>query len=85
LIQDAEKTSHPCGLCIRKPCLSACPVDAFSGDGYDVSACRTHLATGAGQLCIDSGCKARLACPIGRDYVYGPEQMRFHMHAFSGP
>jgi hypothetical protein len=84
LIQEARETSHPCGFCIGRPCLSACPVGAFSGDGHDVRACRTHLAADAGQLCIDGGCKARLACPVGRDYMYGPEPMRFHMRAFSG-
>ena len=83
LIQPSEKLSHPCEACIEKPCLSACPVDAFSDGGYDVAACRSHLKTEAGQTCMTGGCLARLACPIGREYTYEPEQMRFHMQAFA--
>ncbi len=83
-IQEAEEQSHPRDLCIGKPCLSACPVRAFSGEGYDAAACRSHLASGAGGECMGGGCLARLACPVGRDYVYGQEEMRFHMRAFSG-
>jgi ferredoxin len=84
LIQEIEKENHPCDLCIGKPCLSACPVGAFSGQGYDVKGCRTHLSTEAGNECMRGGCKARLACPAGREYVYAPEQMQFHMRAFAG-
>jgi ferredoxin len=84
LIQEAQEKSHPCDLCLGKPCLSACPVNAFSGQGYDVQSCRTHLAAEAGEECMDGGCKARLACPVGRDYVYEPDQMQFHMQAFTG-
>lgn len=83
LIQEAQDQIHPCDLCIGKPCLSACPVSAFSGQGYDVAACRGHLATEAGGQCLVGGCLARLACPVGRDYVYEPEQIRFHMRAFA--
>lgn len=83
LIQEADELNHPCGLCIGKPCLSACPVNAFPQEGYDVVSCRSHLATETGGECMRGGCKARLACPIGRDYVYPPEQMRFHMRAFA--
>jgi hypothetical protein len=83
-IQEAEEDGHPCDQCIGKPCISACPVSAFSGEGYDVGACRSHLATEAGGECMSGGCKARLACPVGRDHMYGPEQTGFHMRAFSG-
>ncbi len=83
LSQKAEKLSHPCDACVEKPCLSACPVEAFSGDGYKVAACRSHLATSLGQPCMGDGCLARRACPVGRDYMYAPEQMRFHMAAFA--
>jgi hypothetical protein len=82
LIQEAQEMSHPCDLCLGKPCFSACPVGAFAVEGYDVAGCRTHLAAEAGNECMNGGCKARLACPVGRDYAYDPEQMRFHMRAF---
>ena len=83
LIQEAQEQRHTCGQCIGKPCLSACPVSAFSGEEYDAGACRSHLSMEADGECMSGGCKARLACPVGRDYVYGPEQMWFHMRAFS--
>ena len=74
--------SHPCDSCKDKPCLRSCPVGAFDGTGYAVGRCRNHLAVPAGQPCMDGGCLARLICPIGRAYAYGPEQQSFHMAAF---
>jgi len=80
----------PCASCAGRPCLSACPVGAFSPKGYDVPACARHLAGSPEPDCMDIGCLARHACPIGRDYRYVPAQARFHMRAFldshrSGP
>lgn len=74
---------HPCDMCLGRPCLSLCPVGAFSEQGFDVAACRGHLETGAGQEgCMAGGCLARDACPVGQDFRYSPEQIRFHMMAF---
>ena len=72
----------PCDSCADRPCLSACPVAAFGEEGYDVPACTAHLRTGAGADCVALGCRARRACPIGRDYVYESAQAEFHMVAF---
>ncbi len=73
----------PCATCADKPCLSACPVDAFDASaGYDVPACTAHIASDAGSTCLETGCLARHACPIGRDYRYAPDQAKFHMAAF---
>jgi ferredoxin len=72
----------PCDSCIGKPCLTACPVGAFAPDGYDVAACAEHLMAPAGGDCMDGGCLARRACPVGTAYRYAPDQMRFHMVAF---
>jgi len=77
-----EPAASPCDGCADKPCLSACPVGAFSGAGYDVAACAGHLAVPAGRDCLAQGCRARLACPVGRDHLYEPAQARFHMAAF---
>lgn len=75
--------SHPCEACADKPCLSACPVDAFSTTGFAVANCRAFVRTPAGlDGCMDSGCLARDACPVGRAYRYGADQIRFHMAAF---
>ncbi len=73
---------RPCDTCPDKPCLSACPVDAFTGEGYDVPACVAHIGSAAGADCMDTSCQARRACPAGRDYLYEPAQARFHMAHF---
>lgn len=72
----------PCETCADRPCLSTCPVGAFRPDGYDVPGCVGHIDSSAGRDCLDGGCLARRACPIGRQYHYAPEQMNFHMDAF---
>ena len=74
--------AHPCDSCVEKPCLSTCPVDAFSIDGYDVDACSAHIGSAVGRTCFETGCLARHACPVGRDYAYAPDQAGFHMAAF---
>lgn len=72
----------PCESCADRPCLSACPVVAFDGAGYDVEGCAGHLRSGAGEACFEAACLARRACPVGAEHRYGPEQARFHMRAF---
>ena len=76
-----ERTS-PCESCIERPCLSVCPVRAFSASGYDVERCTAHIASRADAQCLGEGCLARHACPIGRDAAYGAPQAAFHMRAF---
>jgi hypothetical protein len=81
-ISEPARSVHPCDACPEKPCLSACPVDAFSAQGFAVSDCRSHLAAESEPHCMQSGCGARAACPVGN--AYGEEQVRFHMKAYSG-
>lgn len=73
---------HPCPSCTDKPCLSACPVNAFDGTRYDVMACAGHVGSATGGKCLASGCLARHACPVGQGYAYAPAQAEFHMRAF---
>lgn len=75
--------TSPCVGC-DAPCLTTCPVDAFSPDGYDHEACRGHVRSGEEPVCLEQGCAARRACPVNADGYYGPDQMRFHMRAFVG-
>ncbi len=35
--------AHPCESCEDKPCLTACPVNAFDGTSYDVKVCGQHV------------------------------------------
>jgi len=74
--------TSPCDACADRPCLSACPVDAFVGGHYDVPACVAHIDRVAGADCLDQGCRARRACPVGRAYIQEPAQARFHMDHF---
>lgn len=78
-----QQAPGPCVGCEKKPCLTACPVDAFSGTGFDAAVCRDHLARPAGAECRSRGCLARRACPVGARHSYGAEQAAFLMRAFA--
>jgi len=77
-----ERRASPCASCADRPCLSACPVGAFDGKAYAIPACARHLALEPETDCMEFGCVARHACPVGRDYRHAPAQARFHMQAF---
>lgn len=81
-LPDVPRTESPCTSCIDKPCLTGCPVGAFTQDGYDVEACAAHIRSSEGTHCMTGGCLARRACPVGTGYAYLPEQAQFHMTAF---
>jgi len=72
----------PCETCADRPCLTTCPAGAFSPQAYDVPACVDYIKSADTTDCLELGCRARRACPIGRDYHYTPPQARFHMSAF---
>ena len=74
--------AHPCDACEEKPCLTACPVDAFNARGFDAPACRAYLGSADGHRCLSKGCAARLACPVGSAFRYVAEQQAFHLDAF---
>lgn len=73
---------HPCERCPDKPCLSACPVHAFTGSEYKVPLCIKQIEGPEGAACRDDGCLARRACPVGQAFMYEKAQMKFHMTAF---
>ena len=77
-----ERAPGPCESCDGRPCLSACPVGAFTPEGYDVGACAEWVGSAEGQRCAQAGCLARHACPVGRPYAYAPQQASFYMRAF---
>jgi hypothetical protein len=78
-------TPSPCPTCAGQPCLSTCPVGAFTRDGFDDKSCARHVDGPHGADCRDNGCLARRACPVGQDFAYPPAQMAFHMEAFLAP
>ncbi len=77
-----EAPIHLCDGCAGKPCLKACPAEAYSGAGFDYLACTGHAGGPAGAECRDAGCLARRACPFGTAYRYPPDMQGFHMAAF---
>jgi hypothetical protein len=81
-LPEPDRPVSPCDTCATKPCLSACPVGAFSAAGYDVPACIDHIAASAGIDCMDHGCRARRACPVGARYRYEADHAHFHLRAF---
>ena len=81
-LPERSTAPSPCESCAEKPCLSACPVGAFSGSAYDVAACADHVAKPQAN-CTSIGCHARNACPIGQVWRYAEPQTRFHMSAFA--
>ena len=74
----AVPAHDPCLDC-PAPCLTACPVDAFAGEAYDVAACVAHATGPEGAACRD-GCLVRRACPVAEAPALA--QRRFHMAAF---
>ncbi len=75
---------NPCDTCTTQPCLTACPVDAFTPSGYDVPKCHTYMDTPAGNSCLSTGCLVRRACPASAGAHRLAEQSALHMAAFRG-
>lgn len=82
-IGQPSKANHLCGVCTGKPCLKACPVDAYSGCGFAHDRCLEHVRGRPGQACREAGCRDRNACPYGTAYRYPSEVQAFHMAAFA--
>jgi hypothetical protein len=74
-------SASPCDSCATKPCLTACPVDAFAPGSFDMNACVDHVESARGRACVTGGCLARRACPVGRAHAYEAEEGAFHMAA----
>lgn len=81
-IPSRDDRPSPCESCADRPCLSSCPVGAFSPGGYDVAGCVAHIERRAGARCLEAGCLARHACPVGHATAYVAPQAEFHMRAF---
>lgn len=77
-----DRRPRPCDTCVDKPCLTTCPVNAFAENKYNVAACVAHISTEAGSDCMEEGCRARRACPVGREHRTTPDQAYLSMRAF---
>jgi len=72
----------PCETCIQKPCLTTCPVSAFTEGGpYQLQTCHQYLDSAQGTGCMGQGCMARRACPLSlganRDFSQSGHHMRY--------
>lgn len=81
-IAPGARAANPCDSCAGRPCLTTCPVGAFTEGAYDLAACRGHLDSAQGAACMTGGCLARRACPVSKAYPRSLEQSAFHMRAF---
>jgi hypothetical protein len=81
-VPEPATVPSPCESCSGRWCLKTCPVGAFSPSAYDIAACVGHVNSVAGADCMEAGCRARRACPVGPEYAYSPEQANFFMRAF---
>lgn len=83
IAQVAAPVADLCASCNGQPCLQACPVHAYTGTTFVLQDCADHLHSGQGEDCMQSGCLARRACPVGARQRYTPEHAAFHMQAFA--
>ncbi len=79
-----DTVQHLCETCIDKPCLHACPVDAYSATGFEYQRCVTHVRGPTGEACRTHGCLDRNACPYGTEHRYPAEMQAFIMRAYAG-
>lgn len=74
--------SNPCDTCSTKPCLTACPSQALTAQGYDVPKCHDHLDTAEGTTNLNQGCNVRRSCPVSQSYGRLDEHSAYHMSIF---
>lgn len=79
----SDTSADVCARCVGQPCLRGCPVTAFTAVGFDAARCTQHLDSQAGQDCLQHGCRARDACPVGAAWRYTHAQAAFHLAAFA--
>lgn len=72
----ALKTSSPCGGCVDKYCIAACPALALENLELNLQRCINYRKQD------DSRCKttclARVSCPVGGEFRYCREQINYH-------
>ncbi|HTV67557.1 MAG TPA: hypothetical protein VMF90_03375 [Rhizobiaceae bacterium] len=83
VLPEPHASIHLCDLCVGKPCLKSCPVEAYSATGFAYQDCLTHVRGATGEPCRETGCLNRNACPYGVEYRYPAEVQAFHMAAFT--
>ena len=68
---------NPCDICDSKPCQSVCPVTAVGDIGaFDLDGCARFRIEDESPCSYQ--CISRNACPIGTEFRYTTEQMKYH-------
>lgn len=68
---------HPCESCVDKPCQAVCPASAVTEMGaFDLDTC-ARFRIEDDSIC-GFQCLSRISCPVGAEYRYVPEQMKYH-------
>lgn len=75
-VSDVTHAPSPCDACSDRPCIGACPANALQ-DGIMQLECCIDYRLGESSPCRHQ-CLARLACPVGSDHRYTPEQIDYH-------
>ena len=81
MLELPEPGGTPCANC-PAPCVTACPVQALTPQGYDTAACHAWLDLPTGANCLSAGCLARRSCPLSESYGRLAEQSAWHMRHF---
>ena len=72
-----EVRSPPCEDCLDQPCQSACPAGAVhQGTAFSLDTCAGYRLQSKSP-CVYQ-CFARFACPVGAEWRYTEEQLKYH-------
>lgn len=68
---------HPCESCLNKPCQKVCPSGAVSEIGsFGLDTCARYRIQDDSPCAYQ--CLSRTSCPVGTEYQYVPEQLKYH-------
>ena len=68
---------HPCESCTDKPCITVCPSGAVGENGsFGLETCAKYRIEDHSPCAYQ--CLSRISCPVGTEYHYVPEQMKYH-------
>ena len=75
-VTERSKLKSPCPDCASKICMSSCPAGALDSGELNFNACieyRKQNMSACKQTCL-----ARISCPVGDEYKYSDEQVKYH-------
>ena len=72
-----DQADHPCHSCLDKPCQTVCPSGAVRDIGaFGLDECARFRLQDSSPCAYS--CFSRIACPVGSEYRYVPDQMKYH-------